>query len=220
MRPVRWKITSRSCRALCSTHVKLAIEQARVERRQVERRQAVDARDLLAGADLDQAQLRVVRLLAHELRVDGGDRRCARAPRRAARAPRRCRSSRFPALPSPSILVPGALTLSSRLRESGNVLSAAPDSRLRRHHAASARARAACRRRRSCSWSLLAAVVAPTSRSSGWTGGRHACGCRRRAGHRARRLVRLGVAAHVQSAAAVSPDDDGAARRRHALDAR
>jgi len=45
-----------------------------VERRQIEVGQTVDARDLVARADLDQAELRVVRLLAHELRVDGRNR--------------------------------------------------------------------------------------------------------------------------------------------------
>jgi hypothetical protein len=49
-------------------------EQPRVERCHVELGQAVDAGDLVARADLDQAELRVVRLLAHELRVDGSNR--------------------------------------------------------------------------------------------------------------------------------------------------
>ena len=51
------------------------VEQPRVERLEVELGEAVDAGYLLAGADLDEAQLRVVGLLAHELGIDGGDRR-------------------------------------------------------------------------------------------------------------------------------------------------
>ena len=50
-------------------------EQPLEQRREVERRETVDARRVLAGRDLDQAQLRVVGLLADELRVDR-DERC------------------------------------------------------------------------------------------------------------------------------------------------
>jgi hypothetical protein len=53
------------------------VEQVREQRLEIQAREAIDARDLLTRADLDQAELRIVGLLAHELRVDGGDLRRA-----------------------------------------------------------------------------------------------------------------------------------------------
>ena len=113
-----------------------------MERRQIEVGQAIDARDLVARADLDQAELRVVRLLADELRVDGRNRsvlergdeaRERRVVRRSSQF--RCaaanRRSSWPEARA-------ALTLSSRSVEPETVPSAAPDLRVRRDHAASA----------------------------------------------------------------------------------
>ena len=133
-------------------------EQLRVQGAQVERRQAVDARRVVARRDLDQAQLRVVRLLADELGVDGdqrarGDRVDERCERRVGRDP-----GMFVSFDQRSSLRPSRLELRLRyypVRDPGNSPVLSLDLRVRRDRVFIDADRSTSRRRafssRSCS---------------------------------------------------------------------
>ena len=65
---------------------------------------------------------------------------------------------------------------------------------------------------------LLAASLGARPRHYGMRAAVPAAGCRRRARHRAQCVVRLGVAANVQSRTPISPDDERPARHRRRLE--